>query len=165
MHFKRQHISTHVEKRTTCCKLSTGVNNVVLNCEPCCVAPSEQGCSAMITMLLQHCSTINTEQQRTSFLSILFSPVSTTVNNRCWTLLFVEQHCSAMITVLLRHCSTNNAVTTCAILSCVGQCFPSQFSADNIDLRSLYPWYYAQMRLFHARASFFKGREEQWRIL
>ena len=85
---------------TTCCKLSTGVNNVVLppreqcraaneqcyaaneqccaaaceqccaanceqccaaNCEQCCAAPSEQccqqGCSAMITMLLQYCST------------------------------------------------------------------------------------------------------------
>ena len=67
-------------------------------------------------------------------LSILFSPVATTVNNRCcfinaeqhcwdnsehWTTLFVKQHCSAMITVLLRHCSTNNAVTTCAIFSCV----------------------------------------------
>ena len=60
---------------------------VVNRREQCCAAPSEQccqqGCSAMITMLLQHCSTINTEQQRTSFLSILFSPVSTTVNNRC----------------------------------------------------------------------------------
>ena len=86
--------------RTTCCNLSTGVNNVVLppreqccvanseqccaanyeqfcaaaceqccaaNCEQCCAAPSEQccqqGCSAMITMLLQYCSTINTVLQ------------------------------------------------------------------------------------------------------
>ena len=67
-------------------------------------------------------------------LSILFSLVPTTLNNRCcsinaeqqcrnnsaWTILFVEQYCSAMITVLLRHCSTNNAVTTCTISSCVG---------------------------------------------
>ena len=30
---------------------------VVYRCEQCCAAPSEQCCSAMITMLLQHCST------------------------------------------------------------------------------------------------------------
>ena len=61
-------------------------------------------------------------------LSILFSPVSTTVatssmmnnihetivNNIVrWTI-----NSLAMITVLVRHCSTNNAVTTCAICSC-----------------------------------------------
>ena len=44
-----------VNRREQCC---------AANCEQCCAAPSEQccqqGCSAMITMLLQHCSTINT---------------------------------------------------------------------------------------------------------
>ena len=46
-----------------CCQLWS-VNNVVLSTEQCCAAPSKQycsqGCSAMITMLLQHCSAINT---------------------------------------------------------------------------------------------------------
>ena len=62
-------------------------------------------CSAMITMLLQHCSTINTiatllqgykattiKIANKLVLSILFYPVPKTVNNRCC-FINAEQHC------------------------------------------------------------------------
>ena len=111
------------------------------NCEQCCAAPSEQCCqqccSSMITMLLQHCSNINTNFMITMlFYQYCFFPVPTTVNNRC-SFINAEQHCCNTVivnsivrsTTLLKswyrylycykHCSINNVVTTCAIFSCV----------------------------------------------
>ena len=80
--------------------------------EQCCAANREQccqqTCSAMITMLLQHCSTISilhvttcyqgsaatmiTNNKQVYSILILFSTVSTTVNNRCC-FINAKQHC------------------------------------------------------------------------
>ena len=72
---------------------------------------NHQYCYSLLTRLS------NNDNNNEQACSILFSPVSTTVNNRCC---FInaeqhcwnnsEQHCSAMITVLSQLCSTNSAV-------------------------------------------------------
>ena len=83
---------------------------------------SEQACSINIVF---SCS--NNREQPLLLHQWLNNIVETIVNN-----LFVQQHCSAMVTMLLQYCSTNNAVTTCAIFSCVVFRISSESSLNRI---------------------------------
>ena len=93
------------------------------NCEQCCAVPSEQccqqGCLAMKTMLLQHCSSIkycynllarssnndNNNEQACS-INIVFSCSNNSEQplllHQCWTML--KQHCS-LINNIFQQCS------------------------------------------------------------
>ena len=101
-------------------------------------------CSAMITMLLQHCSVIIAVANNLLKLSNLITKLKLACQQQ-WTLLSTNtifscyqqpwtisllHHCSAilltkcwsfshMITMLLKHCSGDNLVTTCQIFTLV----------------------------------------------
>ena len=118
MHTDRPLVGYTCKKRTVHCKLSTGVNNIVLhpvnnivlpiNCEQCCAAPREQCCAACCAAPSEQYCAANCEQCYAANCEQCML-CCTQWTKMLSTRLFSHDN----IMLQLQHCSTINTVTTC----------------------------------------------------